>query len=293
MTTPIAAETMSDSAGRQYHLGAVAGDIARCVVLVGDPARAERGAACLRSVRFRASHREYQIYTGEHAGLDVSIISVGIGSGAMELAVVELCQIVEEPILIRAGSCGGLVPELALGHLVISQAAVRMEGASLGYVEPGYPAFAHAEAQLALIQAAAEQGVPHHVGVTATAAGFYGAQGRHVPGFAPRDEQVLSRLRQQGVLNLEMECSCLFTLAALRGLRAGAVCAVFANRELDVAIDAETRELAEQRLLDVALGALHHLAAMERERAGLPHWHPGLRASSAARPPSAKLGARP
>jgi uridine phosphorylase len=272
----IPAQTMSAQGGRQYHLGAAPGDLARHILLVGDPERAERAAARLGGIRFRSARREYRVYTGDHAGLEVSVVCVGIGAGAMEVALVELCQVVHDPVLIRAGSAGALRPGVELGELVISQAAVRMEGASLGYVEPGYPAFAHAEAQLALVQAAAEQGVTYHVGVTATAAGFYGAQGRHVPGFVPRDELLLSRLVQQGVLNLEMETSCLFTLAALRGLRAGAVCAIFANRQRDLAIDDASKDAAQERVVGVGLAALGHLARMERERGELVHWHPGL-----------------
>lgn len=267
---------MSAQGGRQYHLGAGPGDIARHILLVGDPERAERAAARLSSTRFRSASREYHVFTGAHDGLDVTILSVGIGAGAMEVALVELCQIVAEPVLIRAGTSGSLQPELALGDLVISQAALRMENTSLAYVEPGYPAFAHAEAQLALIQAAAEQGARYHVGVTATAAGFFGAQARHVPGFVPRDEALLARLVQQRVLNMEMETSCLLTLAALRKLRAGAVCAIFANRHADAAIEGAAKEAAQESLVGVGLGALHQLARLERERGDEPHWHPAL-----------------
>lgn len=153
-----------------------------------------------------------------------------------------------------------------------------METASLGYVEPGFPAVAHAEAQIALVRAAVERGVRHHVGVTATAAGFYGAQGRAVAGFSPRDPELLERLTRQGVKNLEMETSCLLTIAALRGLRAGAVCAAFANRPHDSFIDEQTRARAEEDVVEVGLGALHHLAAMREQRGQLLHWHAGLQA---------------
>jgi len=163
---------------------------------------------------------------------------------------------------------------------------VRLETASLGYVEPGFPAFAHAEAQIALVRAAAERGVRYHVGVTATAAGFYGAQGRTVPGFSPRDAELLERLTRQGVKNLEMETSCLLTLAALQGLRAGAVCAAFASRSQNVFIDEQAKAKAEEDVIEVGLGALHYLASMRQERKGLPHWHAGL---SAVREPSATL----
>lgn len=270
------AQRVETAEGRQYHLGAAPGDIADLVLLVGDPERAQKVAERCTELRFSHQNRDYHIYTGTHRERDLSVICVGMGSGCMEIALVELCQIVREPILIRAGSSGALQPDIQLGDLIVAQGAVRMESASLGYVEPGFPAFAHAEAQIALVRAAVERGVRHHVGVTATAAGFYGAQGRTVPGFAPRDPELLDRLTRQGVMNLEMETSCLLTLAALRGLRAGAVCAAFASRTQDSFIDAEAKARAEDDVIEVGLGALQHLATMREQRAGLPHWHAGL-----------------
>jgi uridine phosphorylase len=268
--------TLPGRSGRTYHLGAAPGDIARHILLVGDPARAERAARRLAAIRYMGEHREYRIYTGSLGNLPVSVVCVGMGAGAMEIAVVELCQIVESPVLIRAGSCGSISPDLELGDLVISQGALRLESASLGYVDPGYPAFAHAEAQIALVRAAEERRVRYQLGVTATAAGFFGAQGRSVPGFDAIDKDLLERLRKQRVLNLEMEASCLLTLAALSRLRAGVVCAVFADRIRDRFITEEQLLLAEELVVDVGLTSLRHLARMERQRGEARYWHDGL-----------------
>jgi uridine phosphorylase len=270
------AERMSGPDGRQYHLGAAPGELARYLLLVGDPERAERAAAQLRNVRFTSSRRDYHVYTGEHDGLDLTVLCVGMGPGCMEIAVVELCQIVERPTLIRAGSAGAVQPDIELGDLVIAQGALRMESASLGYVDVGYPAFAHAEAQLALVRAADELGLPFHVGVTATAPGFFGAQGRHVPGFAPHHDHLMTQLARQGVKNIEMETSCLLTLAGLRGLRAGSVCATFANRHHDTVVDDAQRAKAQHDVVTTGLAALHHLARMERQTGSRLHWHEGL-----------------
>ncbi len=272
----LSAERVQTREGRQYHLGVAPGELAELILLVGDPERAARVARHFDALRFQNDNREYRVYTGSQRGRELSVICVGMGSGSMEIALVELCQVTSDPILIRAGTCGALAPDVQLGDLIISQGAVRMETASLGYVEPGFPAFAHAEAQIALVRAAAELGVRHHVGVTATAAGFYGAQGRSVPGFSPRDPELLERLTRQGVKNLEMETSCLLTLAALRGLRAGAVCTAFANRAQNVFIDEQAKERAEEDVVRVGLGALHYLADMRAQRGALAHWHAGL-----------------
>jgi uridine phosphorylase len=273
----ISAQRMSEPNGRQYHIGAAPGEVARYLLLVGDPERAELAASRLRSVRFTSARRDYRLYTGDHDGLELSVMCVGMGPGCMEIAVVELCQIVERPTLIRAGSAGAIQSDIALGDLVITQGALRMEGASLGYVDVGFPAFAHAEAQIALVRAADELGLPYHVGVTATAPGFFGAQGRAVPGFAPRHPDLIAQLARQGVKNMEMETSCLLTLAALRGLRAGAVCATFANRQHDTLVDAQQRDKAQRDVIETGLSALHHLARMEHETGKHPHWHDGLK----------------
>lgn len=269
-------ERLAAGDGRQYHIGAAPGDVAEYVLLVGDPERAERAAERFDHVRFSAERRDYRIYTGVHDGLEVSVMCTGMGAGCMEIAVLELCQIVERPTLIRAGSSGALQPEMELGELVITQGALRMENASLGYVDAGYPAFAHAEAQLALVRSAEEHGSRYHVGVTATAPGFFGAQGRNVPGFPPRIPNLVAELAQQGVKNLEMEASCLLTLAALRGLRAGVVCAVYATRYEGAFIDEATKARAEEALVSVGLTALHHLDRMQRAKGARAHWHDGL-----------------
>jgi uridine phosphorylase len=274
------AERVETAEGRQYHLGAAPGDLADLILLVGEPERARKVAERCSDLRFTVQNRDYHIYTGTHRGRDLSVVCVGMGSGCMEIAVVELCQVVREPILIRAGSSGALQTDIQLGDLVVTQGALRMETASLGYVEPGFPAFAHAEAQIALVRAAVERGVRYHVGVTATAAGFYGAQGRAVAGFSPRDPELLARLTRQGVKNMEMETSCLLTIAALRGLRAGAVCATFANRPQDAFVDEQTRARAEEDVVEVGLGALHHLAEMREQRGHHQHWHSGLGSSA-------------
>ncbi|HEX6245058.1 MAG TPA: nucleoside phosphorylase [Polyangiales bacterium] len=273
----LSAQRVQTSEGRQYHLGVAPGDVAELILLVGDPERARRAAARFDSVRFQNQNRDYSVYTGSQQGRELSVICVGMGSGCMEIALVELCQVTQEPSLIRAGTCGVLQPGIELGDLVIAQGAVRLETASLAYVEPGFPAFAHAEAQVALVRAAAELGTRFHVGVCATTAGFYGAQGRSVPGFSPRDPELLPRLTRQGVLALEMETSCLLTLAALRGLRAGAACTAFASRARDVFIDPRAKEQAEDGVVAVGLAALHHMADMRTERDALCHWHPGLK----------------
>lgn len=268
------ASTPKTDGGRQYHLEIGPGDVAPNVLLVGDPARARLMAERFDSIEIERTHREFVTLTGTHRGLRVSVIGTGISSANMEIALVEILACVDDPVLIRCGSCGALSPQVGLGDLVISSAAVRMEGTSSRWVEPGYPAVAHHEVSLALIAAARKHSATHHVGVTATADGFYGAQGRPFGDLQPLDVGRLERLTAQGVLNLEMEISCLLTLASIKGLRAGAVCAVYATRHDDAFTTSEQRDLAEARMLDVGLDAMHVVRRFETERGEAPYWSP-------------------
>lgn len=259
------AERVQDEEGRQYHIGLAPGEVAPWILLVGDPDRAARVAERFDSVRVHRKCREYVSFTGQYQGLEVTALGTGIGCDNTEIAVVELLECVSRPTLIRIGSCGTLQPEVALGELCISTGAVRLESTSLAFVEEGYPAVAHYEVVLALVSAAAEQGAPHHVGLTATASGFYGWQGRGGHAVTSRFPDLAERLGQMRVLNMEMEASTLFTLAGLAGLRAGAVCTVFANRPENRFIGAADKTAAESRAIEVGLGALPILARMDRE----------------------------
>ena len=270
------AERVRDAEGRQYHIGLAPGEVARYIMLVGDPARATRVAGLFDRVDLERRNREYVTYTGVHQGLPLTVMGTGMGGGPTEIAVVELSQVVDMPVMIRCGSAGALQPDMQLGDLVVSQAALRLENTTRFFVDEGYPAVADPQAVLALAAAAEANGYRYHVGITATAPGFYGAQGRDVPGFAPRDPEIVARLAAQGVKNLEMETSTLLTLATLRGFIAGAVCATYATRHDNIFITPAQKDAAELACVTTGLHALHTLHAMELARGTRPTWHPGL-----------------
>lgn len=271
------AQIVKTAAGKQYHIGAGPGDIANEIILVGDPARAEKVAAHFDSVDVRRAHREYVTLTGNYKGSPLTVTATGIGCDNTEIAIVELAQCVENPTLIRVGSSGALVPGIELGDLVVSTGAVRLESTSTYFVPEGYPAVAHHEVILALLEATADMSDRAiHSGLTATAPGFYGAQGRKVPGFPPRDPELPTRLGGLGVKNMEMEASLLFSLATLRGYRAGAVCAIYANRGADTFVDSDLKDAAEAACIQAGLKAFEVLRRMDTARAGAPHWRPGL-----------------
>jgi uridine phosphorylase len=274
MTEFESAEIVRTPEGRQYHIGLAPGEVAPFCILVGDPARAGKVAKRFDSVGLERRSREYVTLTGAYRGTPLTVMATGIGCDNTEIAIVEYCQLIERPTFIRCGSSGALQPEIALGDLVISTASVRLDNTTSYFVTDGYPAAAHHEATLALIEACEAERLPYHVGITASAPGFYGAQGRNVPGFPPRFPDLPRELERQRVANFEMETSALFVLSSLCGARAGAVCAVYANRHANRFIDTETKDAAEARAIAAALRAVEVLAAMDRARGSAPRWRP-------------------
>lgn len=274
------AERVADSTGRQYHIGLGPGEVGEYVMVVGDPARAERVAGLFDRVRVSRNNREFVSHTGSYRGAEITVMATGIGCDNTEIAVIELCQLRYPLTIIRCGSCGGLQPDMEIGDLVISSGALRLENTSTFFVEEGFPAIASHEVALALLKAAADGGFPHHLGITATASGFYGAQGRHIPGFPVRDESLMDRLTAQGVQNFEIETSTLLTLAALRGFRAGSVCTVFASRPRNKFIDPDRKEGAELKAIRTGLRAFEIMRQMDREKNGAPYWLPEIEPAS-------------
>jgi uridine phosphorylase len=266
---------------RQYHIGLGPGELAEYILLPGDQDRATRIAERFDSVEMTHRHREFASATGTYRGHRVSVVSTGIGTDNVEIAVAEILAITERPTFIRVGSCGALQPEMDLGHLVITTGAVRLESTTAYFVHDGFPAVADYEAVAALVEAAHRLGHPYHVGFTATAPGFFGAQGRPIPQLPIRYPDLAEDMARQRVMNFEMEASALLVLASLARCRAGVVCAVYANRTTGRFIGGDEKDAAEAACIETGLESLVVLAGMdERKRAAsTDHWRPSLWAS--------------
>jgi len=213
-----------------YHIRCKKGDIAPYVLLPGDPSRVPKIASFWDEAREIVRHREYVTYTGKYKGVPISATSTGIGGPSTAIAIEELAR-VGANTFIRVGSTGALQPDIRVGDLIISTASIRFDGVTKIYVYPEYPAVAHYEVVLALIEAAESLGVKYHVGITASTDSFYVGQGRKgFKGYMPKwCRGIVDELREMNVLNFEMESSTIFTLSNLYGLRAGGVYAVYDN----------------------------------------------------------------
>ncbi|ELZ70410.1 uridine phosphorylase [Haloferax sp. Atlit-10N] len=258
----------------QYHLEVGPEDLADAVLLPGNPERVDKVTALWDDHEEKAYHREYRTATGSYDGTPISVTSTGIGSPSAAIAVEELARVGADTF-IRVGSCGAIQPEMDVGDLVITSGAVRQEGTSKEYVREDYPAVADHEVVSALVAAAERLGYDYHVGLTMSADSFYAGQGR--PGFegfrAAGSDSLVEELREANVKNIEMEAAALLTIANVYGLRAGAVCSVYANR-----VTGEFRTEGESRAAETASLAVHLLAKMDAAKrdAGVDRWHAGL-----------------
>lgn len=144
----------------------------RCAILPGDPARVERIAAYLDDVCDHGSHREYRSISGTWRGVPVLAMSTGMGGPSTAIAVEELRRIGVESLL-RIGSCGALQSGIAVGELLLVQAAVRDEGTSRAYVPEGYPAVSDAALLALCARSARRRGMKAHIGLVRSHDSFY------------------------------------------------------------------------------------------------------------------------
>lgn len=220
--------------GREYHLETREGDIASHCLLVGSPERAEMIAGdYFQGASKVGDHRGLKSFTGEVDGVRMSVVTTGMGSPSTGIVLPEAYQSGARRF-IRVGSSSTLWQEPVPGDSAICTGAVRLEGASKNWAPIEYPAVADYRVVAALVEAAEELGLPHHVGIGATTDCFNEGQGRpdindYIP---PRLQAQHDELVARGVLFYSMEEAALFVWCTTHGrdIWAGAVDAIYGNR---------------------------------------------------------------
>ena len=218
----------------QFHIKCKKGDIGKYVILTGDPQRTDKIAEYLSDATLTANNREYRIWTGTLKGEKVSVCSTGIGGPSTAIAVEELCKCGAE-VMIRIGTCGGINTSVEGGDAVIATGAVRQEGTTLQYVPAEYPAVANYEVVAALTEAAKSENKRYHTGIIQSKDSFYG---QHSPELMPVSAELENKWeawKKAGVLCSEMECSTLFVVGGIRGIKTGAILHVIWNQEREKA----------------------------------------------------------
>jgi uridine phosphorylase len=197
------------------------GDVAKYVLIPGDPRRVEIIASLMDESWKRADYRGFVTYTGKKDGVGISVCSTGIGCPSTAIAVEELARIGGE-VFIRVGTTGALQEDVRMGDIVVASAAVRADGTSRIYAPLEFPAVPDFYVSAALLQAAKKFKRKTHFGVVLSTDAFYG------------NHRILKRWSKFGVLAVEMESSVIFTVAALKKLKAGSILAVDGNPLLGI-----------------------------------------------------------
>ncbi|MGL4292834.1 MAG: nucleoside phosphorylase [Bacteroidales bacterium] len=260
-----ASELIINPDGSIFHLHLLPGQLAEKVILVGDPARVDLVASHFDTQEVNVTNREFHTITGTYKGKRITAISHGIGTDNIDIVVNELDALVNidfetrkvKPTLtkldlVRIGTSGGLQPFVPVGTFVVSQSSIGFDGVLNFYADrdkycdlefekafvdyTGYPKQAAApyvvDANPELVARIALEDMV--LGITISANGFYGPQGRELrlPLANPDLNRNIEAFEFHGrkVTNYEMESSALAGLALMLGHRAMTVCSIIANR---------------------------------------------------------------
>lgn len=251
--------------GTVFHLHLHPDQLTDRIILVGDPARVDMVASFFDTRTFEVSAREFHTIGGTYKGKPIMCLSHGIGPDNIDIVINELDALANIDFktrevrselrrldMVRIGTSGALQPELLLGTPVIAQKSIGFDGVLNYYA--GRNEVADLEFEKALCEHTAWNPLwakPYIVeadeelvariggddmvrGITISAVGFYGPQGRELrlPLANPDLNSRIEAFEYQGrkITNYEMESAPLAGLGRLMGHRCMTVCSIIANR---------------------------------------------------------------
>ncbi|MDO4553009.1 MAG: purine-nucleoside phosphorylase, partial [Bacillota bacterium] len=223
------------------------GDIARTILLPGDPLRAKFIAETFldRPVQFN-SVRGMLGYTGTYKGFPVSVMGTGMGMPSMGIYSYELITEYGCENLIRIGSAGAFHEDIKLNDLVVAQSASTDSNWQHTYKVPGhYAPCCDLELLLKVVDAARAQGVPLRAGSVVTSDVFY-----------EDDPDWWKVWKNLGVLAVEMEAAALYMNAARLGAKALAMVTISDHFVTGERLTKEERETSFLNMMTVALEAV-------------------------------------
>ena len=249
--------------GSIYHLKLLPEQVADTVILVGDQGRVRAVSRYFDSIEYKVQNREFVTHTGLFKGTPITVLSTGIGTDNIDIVMNELDALVNIDIkarrlnpehrslnLIRLGTTGALQGDIAVDSFVASAYGLGFDGLLHFYQNEGITEDAMSDAFMKhtswsnklpfpyVVKASDELmdkfGGDLRAGITATANGFFGPQGRslRIPLASPDLNESIETFRYQGmsITNFEMETSALYGLSRLLGHQALTICTVIANR---------------------------------------------------------------
>jgi len=259
-------ELIINDDGSVFHLHIKPEDLADIVIMMGDPERVHAISAFFDTIEVERQSREFHTVTGTYKGKRITALSHGIGTDNIDIVMTELDALANIDFwtrrpkkrhrrlkILRIGTCGAIQPDIPLGSFILSHISIGFDSV-LNWYKDGEKIFLKdfEEAFVQHMDWPERLGRPYFVrasetlvqkfqgwtckGMTMSAPGFYGPQGRSVrlaltiPDLVPK----LESFEHEGyrVTNIEMESSALAGLAALMGHDATTVCLAIANRHI-------------------------------------------------------------
>ena len=257
-------EMILNARGAIYHLNLKPDEIGNTVFLVGDPDRVKEVSKHFDKLEYKGEYREFITHTGLIGKKRLTVLSTGIGTDNVDIAINELDALVNIDLntreikstttslnLIRIGTSGSLQPEIPVDSFIASTHGLGIDNllnfyrleqndeekqllhsfvtSTQMHSQIGYPYIAGASASL----------IKHFVqdfyqGITVTCPGFYGPQGR-ILRLGVSNPELINRLTQfrfgqYRITNFEMETSAIYGLGKLLGHNCLSLNAVIANR---------------------------------------------------------------
>jgi len=247
-----------------YHLKLHPEQLAKNIIVVGDPGRVALISSFFDSIEHKVENREIVTHTGILNGQPITVLSTGMGTDNIDIVLNELDALVNIDLInrtikpkktslniVRIGTSGALQKDISVNSIVVSEFGLGLDGLM------NYYAFEQTEEEKQLLIQFCKQtnysttfAKPYFVkassflfnilkedaisGITATASGFYGPQGR-VLRLPLKEDKLNEKLNQfsynnHKIVNFEMETSALYGLSRALGHNACTVCVVVANR---------------------------------------------------------------
>ncbi|MDX6182921.1 nucleoside phosphorylase [Flavobacterium sp. Fl-77] len=250
--------------GSVYHLNLRPEHIAHDIIFVGDQNRVEKITQFFDSIEYSTQKREFKTQTGMYKGKRISVISTGIGPDNIDIVLNELDALVNIDLetrqpkedlislnIIRIGTSGSLQASIPVDSFVMSKMGLGLDNMLRSYLIDEVSNHAVEDAFVLHTNWDIKKGKPYAIacseklekliesdiifkGITATAGGFYGPQGR-ILRLNIQDENLNSKMDNfdfdgNRITNLEMETAAIYGLSALLGHNALSLNAIIANR---------------------------------------------------------------
>ncbi|WP_296145801.1 nucleoside phosphorylase [uncultured Flavobacterium sp.] len=250
--------------GSVYHLNLKPEHIANDIIFVGDQNRVEKITQFFDSIEFSTQKREFKTQTGTYKGKRITVMSTGIGPDNIDIVINELDALVNIDLetrqpkeeltslnIIRIGTSGSLQKDIPVDSFVMSKFGLGLDNMLRSYLIDKITSYAIEEAFINHTNWDIRKGKPYVVkcseklekliesdkifkGITATAGGFYGPQGR-VLRLEIQDPELNNKMDNfnfddNRITNLEMETAAIYGLSALLGHQALSLNAIIANR---------------------------------------------------------------